>query len=158
MRLSRRDWEKTPYAQSEAKDPDRALSMLLEKYKVTERQWTEHKGAHDRPACALSFILGGKTYRITVETLDTYNVDREPLIRQVKRVIFWTLKPLMENAIVFGDDEGGNEGMQRLLLPFLVDNTGHTVYERILPHLKDVNAQALIGAARQMALPAPERK
>jgi hypothetical protein len=145
-------WERTPYAKSDAKDPDKGIMNLLDKYNITDRQWTQHKGPNGRPACTLAFIVGGKTYRIMVETLDVTGVDKDQLIKQVKRVIFWTLKPLIENAIVFGP-----AGLQRLLLPFIVDNQGVTVYERLQPHLNDVKAQELISVGHQLALPAPEQ-
>lgn len=151
MSMGQGDWQRTPYSRSDAKDPERAMMMLLDKYAITERQWTEHKGESGRPACTLAFVTGGKTYRITVETLDVRDVDKSQLIKQVKRVIYWTLKPLLENAIVFGP-----AGMQRLLLPFIVDNSGATVYERIEPHLNDVNAQALISVGQRLALPEPK--
>lgn len=151
MRMQRREWEATPYAKTDAKDTDLAISKLLDKYKISERQWTEHKGQNGRPAFSLCFIVGGKTYRITVESLDVVGIEPDQLKKQIKRVIYWTLKPLIENSIVFG----GEDGMQKLLLPFMVDDTGATVYEQMRPHLANVSAKALISVARRMALPAP---
>lgn len=153
MSMGQGDWERTPYAKSDAKDPDRGLMQLLDKYQIVERQWTEHTGLTGRPACTLAFVINGKTYRITVETLDVTGVEKLQLVKQVKRVIFWTLKPLIENAVVFGPS-----GLERLLLPFIVDNQGVTVYERMQPHLDLVKAQALVNVARQLALPGPEQR
>jgi hypothetical protein len=160
MSMGKGAWQRTPYAETDAKDTDRQIYALLDKYQIRERQWTEHTGAHGRPAVTLTFITSGKTYRVSIESLDVNGVPPDRLIRQAKRVLYWTLKPTLENAIVFAADdaaEGRNAGLERLLLPFLVDNEGMTVYDRIQPHLKQVKAQALITAGRQMAaLPAPE--
>lgn len=149
--MQRSDWDKTPYARSDARDPDSAIASLLDKYQIGERQWTEHNGIGGLPACSLCFVLKGKTYRITVGVLDCREVDIAQRKKQVKRVIFWTLKPLLENAVVFGPD-----GMRKLLLPFMVDGSGATVYDRIQPMIENVTAKALINYGKQMALPAPE--
>lgn len=151
MSMGRGAWERTPYAKTDAKNPDSAVNKLLDKYLIRQRQWTEDIGPNGRLRLTLQFIGDGKTYRIGLEVLDVTGVDEDQLARQIKRVIFWTLKPLLENAVVFG-----NKGREKLLLPFLVDNTGHTVYDQIAPHLTNINARSLLEVGRKLALPAPE--
>lgn len=152
--LTAQQWRDTPYAGSDAKQPDAAITRLLDSYQIDERQWTEHRGPNSRPAMTLSFTTKGKTYRITVETLNAPQVEREKLVMQVKRAIYWTLKSLLESANIFGPED--NEGLERLLLPFLVDNTGMTTFDQLKPFLKDITPRSLIEAGQRMALPAPK--
>lgn len=151
--LTSDQWKSTPYAGSDAKHSDAAITNLLNKYQIDERQWTEHKGEHGRPAITLAFTAKGKTYRVTIETLDAPTIEVSKRVLQVKRTMFWTLKPLLESAYIFGPDD--DDGMERLLLPFLVDNTGTTTFERLKPYLSEVTSRALIECGSKMALPAP---
>ena len=149
-RYERGEWLKTPYAGSDAKDPERAVMDLLEGYGVQQRQWTDHKGPNGRVAVTLRFQLNEKVYRISIETLDVARAEPRELRKQALRVIYWTLKPLLENALLFG-------GPDRLLLPFMEDDTGRTVYEQLQPYLSEQKFQAkhLLGYATRPALPAP---
>lgn len=154
-KYERGDWLKnTPYAGSDAKNPEKAINDLLEEYGVVSKQWTDHPGPNGRAAVTIRFNLVGRTYRIMVETLDVPRAEPRELRMQVLRVIFWTLKPLLENSLIFG-------GIDRLLLPFMEDDTGATVYEQLSPHMTNERfaARALIQYATQRpALPAPEQK
>lgn len=67
--MRRADWRKTPYAQTEAQDPDAAMRHLLARYKATDFQFTETTGENGRRAFILRFKLAGKAYRIGTEVL-----------------------------------------------------------------------------------------
>lgn len=144
------DWQKTPYATSKADDTESAMNKLLAKYGVVHRQWTDHPGPNGRPAVTLRFSMAGLTYRVTVETLDVPRAEAAALRRQVLRNIFWTIKPLLENSLLFG-------GPDRLLLPFVEADDLTTVYDRLAPHLRTgpLAAKDLLGAVQQLALPEP---
>lgn len=153
-KYERGDWLKsTPYAGSTAQRPESSINDLLETYGVTTKQWTDHPGPNGRAAVTIRFNLNGHTYRVTIETLDVSRAEPRELRMQALRVIYWTLKPLMENALVFG-------GPDRLLLPFMEDDSGKTVYEGLRPHIEDgkLSAKALLGyAIAPKALPEPVR-
>lgn len=150
-KFDRSAWLKTtPYAGTDAKDPMRAVDELLAGYGVVTKQWTDHPGPNGRAAVTVRFNLQDKTYRVMVESLDVRNATPVELRKQVLRVIFWTLKPLLENALLFG-------GPDRLLLPFMEDSEGQTVYERMQPYIGGPTLQArdLLGYTQRLALPAP---
>lgn len=147
----RNRWLKTPYAGTEAKDPMRAVDDLLAVYAVTFKQWTDHTGPNGRPAVTVRFNLQDKTYRVAVETLDVPTASATELRKQVLRVIYWTLKPLLENALLFG-------GPDRLLLPFMEDDSGQTIYDQMQPYLgtERLKAKDLLGFTQRLAaLPSP---
>jgi membrane protein implicated in regulation of membrane protease activity len=96
-RLSRSEWSKTPYARSEAKNPDAAIQSLLAKYGIADIQWTQGRGPEGRRAVMLRFVMKEKPYRIMVESLDAEASEDERLI-QVKRVIYFYLKSTLEVA------------------------------------------------------------
>ena len=149
-KYDRKTWLKqTPYSGSDAKDPERAISELLMGFGVKTKQFTDHTGPNGRPAVTVRFVLAEKTYRVSVETLDVPQATPHELRKQVLRVMFWTLKPLLENALLFG-------GPDRLLLPFMEDDQGMTVYEQLAPHLDKLKAKDLLGYTQRLALPAPE--
>lgn len=149
-RMTKTDWLKTPYARSESRT-DSQLMALLERYKITTHQITNHLGPNGRPAITLRFIFRGKAYRISGEVMDVDRAEPSALIHQTKRWIHWYLKCLLELVGFFGPAE-------QLLLGFLESGDGTTVYQAIQPHLAQMPAPAqLLAIARKelRALPAP---
>lgn len=118
--MTRSEWLKTPYAGTEAKDPDRAIQQLLDKYGVRDIQWTIGTGPEGRRAAMLRFILDGKGYRLMLETLEADAKEIE-LLRQVKRAIFYTLKAALESARFFGPE--------KTLFAFLELPNGQTMHD-----------------------------
>lgn len=150
MSMGRGAWDRTPYSSGKAKTPDASITTLLEKYGVVEHQITNHRGPNGRPAITVRFVLRGRGYRFSIETLDAKDIEPEKLVKQVKRVIYWTLKPTLETLLVFMPPE-------QALLPFLEDASGQTVYEGLAKHLPKLTSQGLDTWARSLpALPAPE--
>lgn len=96
------------------------MRKLLEKYGVVNIQWTEGK-RDSRPILSLRFILDGRAYSVTLSALNA-EVEDHDLMRQLKRAIYWTLKPLLEGAKVFFETE-------QLLLGFLEVDDGRTVWD-----------------------------
>jgi hypothetical protein len=82
--LTPRDWRKTPYAQSDARDPDGAVNKLLAKYGVSEIVTALYRGRHDRPAWGVRFVLNGKGYRVSLETLSVEGVPAEKLMLAIR--------------------------------------------------------------------------
>ena len=105
--LTSAEWRKTPYAQSNARDPDGAVCKLLEKYGVgeivTAKYRDQHK--HNRLAWGVRFILNGKGYRVSLETLDVPDVPEDKLLAQVKRAVYYLLKSCLEVTGVFMSPE-----------------------------------------------------
>jgi hypothetical protein len=99
-KLSRSEWLKTPYAKSDAKNPDGAIQALLAKYGVVEVMTASYLGVNKRPGFGVRFVLKGKPYRVALETL---NADASPdeLRVQVKRAVFHYLKSVLEVTGVF---------------------------------------------------------
>jgi hypothetical protein len=126
-RLSRSEWSKTPYARSEAKNPDAAIQSLLAKYGIADIQWTQGRGPEGRRAVMLRFVMKEKPYRIMVESLDAEASEDERLI-QVKRVIYFYLKSTLEVANNFITPE-------EALFAFLELPAGQTAYAAALPHM-----------------------
>ncbi len=131
--LSRQEWLKTPYANSDARDPDRSISDLFRKYAVTTFTVFQQPGPSQRPGFGVRFVMGGLCYVIAMETLDVRPrrderpVDPVKLLTQVKRAVYYTLKTALETSSVFISSK-------QLLLPFL-ESGGVTLYERMEPHL-----------------------
>lgn len=128
--LSRGEWRKTPYNDTTA-DTDRALARLLSKYEIEEYQWAQGK-LNDRPAVSLRFILRGKPYKIQLSTLDA-DADRDELVAQVKRAIYYSLKSMLEFSSVFIAPE-------QALFAFLEIQEGVTLYELAAPRLSSLTA------------------
>ena len=143
-KLTRAQWLKTPYAKSEARDPDGAIRALLGKYGVRDVQWTEAGGPSGRPACMLRFILKGKTYRVMIESLDA-QADAGELLKQVKRAIYFMLKSTLEITGVFCSAE-------QALFAWLELPGGQTLYEGAAPHLAKLNGPDF----STLLLPAPK--
>lgn len=99
-RLTRTEWNKTPYAGSTAKDTDRDIERLLEKYGVKETMFASYTGDSGRPGFGVRFVLKGKTYRIALTTLDA-QADETELKVQTKRAIYFFLKASLEVSNVF---------------------------------------------------------
>lgn len=136
-KLTRGEWNKTPYAGSEAKDADGAIQRLLAKYKVKEVMTVSYTGPNGRPAYGIRFVLTGKSYRIALETLDVYpsHVAEQDLKTQVKRAIYFFLKSSLEMANVFMPPE-------QVLFAFLESPNagGVTMYEAAQPYLQQLTA------------------
>lgn len=142
-RLTRSEWLKTPYAASEAKDPDKAIRDLLVKRRVVDIQTTETTGPNGRPAYQIRFRLEGKVYRIGMEVLDASNVTAHELTRQAKRAVFFLLKSALEFATVFAP-------LEQVLFAYLESNAGPTMYEHARPQLDRLQAPSFAGI---LALP-----
>ncbi len=149
--MKEREWQDTPYANTDAKDTDKNIDWLMEKYGVQERQWTQTRGPNGRPAFMLRFNLRDRTYRIALEVLDAPQVEMSKRIKQIKRVIYWTLKNALETTQVFFTPE-------EALFAFLELPDGPTLYEAGLPHVNKLKAADFGVMLRQHfpMLPAPE--
>jgi hypothetical protein len=99
-KLSRSEWAKTPYAKSEARNPDAAILALLAKYGVVEVMNAQYRGPNGRLAFGVRFVLRGKPYRIALEVLNA-EAKPEELCVQVKRAIYHYLKSLLEVTGLF---------------------------------------------------------
>lgn len=142
--LSRQEWQKTPYAQSEAKDPDKALRDLLTKRGVQDIQVTETRGPHGRPSYELRFGLKGKVYRIGLETLPVSQAKPDELLKQVKRAVYFLLKSTLEFATVFAP-------LDQVLFPYLEVDGRTTTYEAAKPFIDQLGPAGFLKAlpARQ---------
>jgi hypothetical protein len=127
-RMTRAEWSKTPYAKSDARDPDGAILSLLAKYKITTTQLTHGNGPNGRPAFAVRFMLGERAYTIMRETLHA-DAPPDQLLKQVKRAIYYRLKVTLEDAAIFPPEE--------VLFPYLELPAagGVTVYTAAQPAL-----------------------
>lgn len=146
-KLSKTDWRKTPYAKSEAANPEGSIQSLLAKYRVKNIQMTHCVGEHGRPAFIVRFQLSDKTYRIGLEVLDAVAEERERLV-QAKRAVYHYIKSQLEIATVFWTTE-------EALFAFLELPGGDTVFEATRPHLekmqslKDFTRPLLLGPAEE---------
>lgn len=133
-KLTRTEWNKTPYSGTDAKDTDGAIARLLAKYGVKETMTVNYVGPNGRPGYGVRFVLKGKCYRIALETLDVWHVSEGELKAQVKRAIFYHLKSALEVANVFMPPE-------QVLFAFLeAPATGATMYEAAQPYLQQLTA------------------
>lgn len=124
--MKKTEWMKTPYAGTQAQNTEKDFSRLFEKYKIEQYQYS--RGVVDgRPAFQVRFVLNDKPYRFKLETLIVEDVADEKLISQLKRVLFFQLKSLLETATVFMTPE-------ELLFSFLELPKG-TVYELAEKHM-----------------------
>ncbi|MBL8824865.1 MAG: hypothetical protein JNJ77_19925 [Planctomycetia bacterium] len=130
--MDRSAWLKTPYANTSAKDPDSAITALLQKYQVVHFSTTHAPGPGGNPGYGVRFELGGLWYVVAFESLSVKGVDPRQLLNQVKRVVYYTLKTLLEASEVF-------VSRQKLLLPFL-EVGGMNLYEQMKPFLADFQA------------------
>jgi hypothetical protein len=127
--MTQAEWRKTPYATSEAKDPDKSIRDLLDRRGIVDQQFTRTTGPAGRPLYAVMFKLKDTMYRVGLEVLNARGVDQDQLMRQVKRAIFYMLKSAIEYTSVFGS-------MEQIMFAFIVDpKTNATIYETMAPHL-----------------------
>jgi hypothetical protein len=142
-RMQRKAWLKSPYAKSQAQNPDGALYTLLERYGVKSYELGQGEGPGGRRAVRLRVELKGAVYRFLLECLDA-EASEEELIRQVKRALFYQLKSVLELASVFFP-------LEEALFAFRETRDGHTVWEAARPHLAALSAEHF----GRLALPAP---
>ncbi len=133
--LSRKEWVKTPYASSTVANPDGAIDDLLTKYRVSKIAKVVGAGPSGRPAFEVRFELNGRVYCLAREALNA-EADPAQLLRQVKRVIFFHLKALLEHTIFFPTEE--------VLFPYLIlKGTGKTVFQAAEPMLSELGPDRL---------------
>lgn len=142
--MYRAEWLKTPYAKSEAKDPDKAIRDVLVKRKVVDIQTTETTGPNGRPAYSVRFRLEGKVYRVGMEVMDAKGVGGDELLKQAKRAVYHLLKSVLEFATVFAP-------VEQVLFAYLESAAGPTMYEIARPQLDRLEAPSF---GRILALPA----
>lgn len=99
-KLSRSEWSRTPYAKSDARNPDGAIQALLAKYGVVEIVTASYLGPTKRPGFGVRFVLKGKPYLVALETLDA-DATPDELRTQVKRAVYHYLKSVLEVTGVF---------------------------------------------------------
>ncbi|WP_439625938.1 hypothetical protein [Gemmata sp.] len=133
-RLTRAEWNKTPYAGSEARDADGAVQKLLAKYGVRDVATVSFTTPGGRPGYGVRFVLGGRCYRIALETLAAAATEDELRV-QAKRAVFHFLKSALELSNVFMPPE-------QVLFAFLELPAagGATMYEGARPHLGQLTA------------------
>lgn len=133
-RLSRTEWNKTPYAGSTAKDSDGDIKRLLNKYGVREIMTASFVGDAGRLGFGVRFVLNAKTYRIALTTLDA-QVGADEVETQAKRAIFYFLKSSLELSNVFMP-------LEQVLFAFLElpAGGGATMYEGAKPHLQQLSS------------------
>lgn len=133
--MDRSAWLKTPYANTSAKDPDSAITALLQKYGVRKFSITHDVGPTNQPGFGVRFCLDDLWYVVAFETLKVTgkHVDPKQTLNQVKRVVFYTLKTVLEASSVFINP-------QKMLMPFL-EVQGGNFYEKVAGHLKDLQEQ-----------------
>jgi len=148
-KLSASEWRKTPYAQSDARDPDGAVNKLLAKYGVCEIVTALYRGRHDRPAWGVRFVLKGKGYRVSLETLNAEGIPEEKLLSQVKRAVFYMLKSCLEMSGVFMPPE--QTLFAFLEPPAMGGLTMFEAFEPLVPQLKAPDLSRLMLPPKQEA-------
>ena len=146
-KMSRTEWNKTPYAATSAKDTVRDIDRLFVRYKIQSHQIISGTGPSGRQGFAVQFTVKQKMYRIGLECLPAVGVEQEKLVDQVKRAVYFQLKTALEACSVFFRPE-------EILFPYLVMPNGTTVYQAVEPHLDKIQTE---GFKPLLALPAPER-
>lgn len=131
--MERSAWLKTPYANTKARDPDSAIVSLLERYKIAQHSITHDTGTSGRPGFGVRFKFDGLWYVIAFETLEVKGVEARLLLAQVKRIVFYTIKTVLEAGTVF-------MSTRKLLLPFL-EVQGKNLYECLEPHLQQLQCE-----------------
>jgi hypothetical protein len=131
--MDRSAWLKTPYANTSAKDPDSAITSLLQNYGVKKWATMHDVGPGGLPGFGVRFELQGLWYVVQFESLQVKGVDPKQLLNQVKRVVYYTIKTSLEASSVFISP-------QKLLFAFLEMNGGN-LYEQVAPHLQELQQQ-----------------
>jgi hypothetical protein len=140
MAMGRGAWARTPYADTTAKDTERDIIRLFEKYQVKHYQFTNTTGPHGRAAFSIAFMFEGRAYKAGLETLDVTGVPSDQLLRQVKRCIFWRLKVGLEMTGIFSAEQ--------VFFDWLLNQDGQTTYEVAMPMMKQLPAGQVPNFAR----------
>jgi len=131
--MRKSDWLKTPYANTQAHNTEKDFSRLFEKYGVEQYQYS--RGVVDgRPAFQVRFVINERPYRFKLKTLEVPDVPDEKLISQLKRVLYFQLKSILETSTIFLTPE-------ELLFSFLELKDG-TVYEIAKKNMAKIEAGA----------------
>jgi hypothetical protein len=130
MAMGKGAWARTPYADTTAKDTERDIIRLFEKYRVSHYQFTNTTGPHGRPAFSIAFMHDKRAYKAGLEILDVANVPDDQLLRQVKRCIFWRLKVGLEMSGIFSAEQ--------VFFDWLLNADGQTTYEVAMPMIKEL--------------------
>lgn len=135
--MNRTEWKRTPYAMTEAKNSERDLSKMFEKYGVT--QYSFARGiSNDGPAYQVRFVLNEKPYKMMLEGLGADNVKEEEKIAQIQRVLYYQIKSMFELSTVFLTAE-------QVFFSFLELPEGRTVYEVAFPKMEQISGGDLKG-------------
>jgi len=127
--MKKTEWLRTPYANTSAKNTEKSFSLLFEKYGIEQYQYS--RGVIDgNAAFQVRFVINDKPYRFKLEVLDVPDVPVEKLIEQLKRVLFFQLKSILETSTIFLTPE-------ELLFSFLELPKG-TVYEIASKHMDEI--------------------
>lgn len=129
--MRKSEWMRTPYAGTQAQNTEKDFSRLFEKYSIEQYQYSRGL-VNGRPAFQVRFVLNDKPYRFKLEALDVDDIADEKLISQLKRVLYFQLKSLLETATVFLTPE-------ELLFSFLELKDG-TVYEMAEKNMAKIEA------------------
>lgn len=131
--MKKAEWMRTPYAGTQAQNTEKDFSRLFEKYGIEQYQYSRGV-VNGRPAFQVRFVLNDKPYRFKLETLVVDDVSSEKLVSQLKRVLYFQLKSLLETATVFLTPE-------ELLFSFLELKRG-TVYEIAEKNMAQIEASS----------------
>ena len=135
--MNRTEWKRTPYAATEAKNSERNLSRLFEKYGV--EQYSFSRGlTEEGPAYQVRFVLKDKPYKMLLVGLDADKVADEEKIAQIQRVLYYQIKSLFEMATVF-------LSIEQVFFTFLELPEGKTVYETARPRLERMSVAEVLG-------------
>lgn len=134
-------WRRTPYADTEAKETEKDITRLFEKYSVKAFQFTQGVGPAGRPAWSVRFVFNGRTYKAGLEVLDVHGYAQslhEQLLRQVKRLIYWRLKTGLEMVGIFSPEQ--------VFFDWLELADGVTAYEAAAPAVAQLPTAAAFAA------------
>ena len=131
--MKKSEWLKTPYANTQAQNTEKNFSRLFEKYEITQYQYS--RGVIDGVAAfQVRFVINDKPYKFKLGVLDVLDVSDEKLIEQLKRVLYFQLKSILETSTIFLTPE-------ELLFSFLELPKG-TVYELASKHMDKIEGGA----------------
>lgn len=131
--MRKSDWLKTPYANTQAQNTEKDFSRLFEKYGIEQYQYSRGV-VEGRPAFQVRFVINERPYRFKLKTLEVPDVPDEKLISQLKRVLYFQLKSILETSTIFLTPE-------ELLFSFLELKDG-TVYEIAEKNMAKIEAGA----------------
>jgi len=127
--MKKSEWLKTPYANTQTQNTEKNFSRLFEKYEIGQYQYS--RGViNGNVAFMVRFVINEKPYRFKLEVLDVPDVPDEKLIAQLKRVLYFQLKSILETSTIFLAPE-------ELLFSFLELPKG-TVYELASKHMDKI--------------------